>query len=39
MFVADAVRLKPHLRAFHSLEAAMIIVRAVGKGEDGRAGF
>jgi DNA-binding CsgD family transcriptional regulator len=35
MFAADAVRLKPHLRAFHSLEAAMVVVRAVGRGDDG----
>jgi DNA-binding CsgD family transcriptional regulator len=39
MFVADAVRLKPQLRAFHNLEAAMVIVRAVGRGEDGLAGL
>jgi DNA-binding CsgD family transcriptional regulator len=31
LFVADCMRLKPNLRAFHRLEAAMIIVRAVGK--------
>ena len=30
LFVADCMRLKPNLRAFHRLEAAMIIVRAVG---------
>ena len=39
MFVADAVRLKLHLRAFHSLEAALVIVRAVGKGEGGLVGL
>ena len=31
LFVADCMRLKSNLRAFHRLEAAMIIVRAVGK--------
>jgi len=30
-FVADAIRLRPHLRAVDNLEAAMIVVRAVGK--------
>lgn len=38
-FAADAVRLKPHLRAFHSLEAALVVVRAVGKGEGGLVGL
>ena len=38
-FAADAVRLKRHLRAFHSLAAAVITVRAVGNVDDGLAGL
>lgn len=29
--VADIVRLKPNLRAFHSLEAALVVIRSVGR--------
>lgn len=31
LLVADIVRLKPNLRSFHSLEAALVVVRPVGR--------